>query len=230
MPLHAVSPTEFFILDGLDVAAFSARDRYDASPETVEREIINRVEKSLQSIPQVYMIRSNALESQAQIVIIFNFKKNMSEAADEIRNAINAQLRRELRAAIERLEADDEVQVIILTGTDPAFTAGLDLKELGSTEPPAGTSPEGVSTRSFEDVAALKANIEQALRHHEGGWSFDRMALFITSGAVTGRKVCRGTLSFETMSEKHMRRSLVDSVTLLTRLGCEAEPLEAPRT
>src|SRR5512140_985122 len=59
-----------------------------ASPETVEREIINRVEKALQSIPQVYQIRSTASESQAQIVIIFNFKKNMVEASDEIRNAI----------------------------------------------------------------------------------------------------------------------------------------------
>src|SRR6478609_7132039 len=59
-----------------------------ASPETVEREIINRVEKALQSIPQVYQMRSTASESQAQIVIIFNFKKDMTAAADEIRNAI----------------------------------------------------------------------------------------------------------------------------------------------
>jgi HAE1 family hydrophobic/amphiphilic exporter-1 len=59
-----------------------------ASPETVEREIINRVEKALQSIPQVYEIRSTASEGSARIIIIFNFKKNMSEAADEIRNAI----------------------------------------------------------------------------------------------------------------------------------------------
>jgi HAE1 family hydrophobic/amphiphilic exporter-1 len=59
-----------------------------ASPETVEREIINRIEKALQSIPQVYEIRSTASEGQAQIIIIFNFKKNMSEASDEIRNAI----------------------------------------------------------------------------------------------------------------------------------------------
>ncbi len=59
-----------------------------ASPETVEREIINRVEKALQSIPQVYQIRSTASESQAQIVILFNFKKNMVEASDEIRNSI----------------------------------------------------------------------------------------------------------------------------------------------
>jgi HAE1 family hydrophobic/amphiphilic exporter-1 len=59
-----------------------------ASPETVEREIINRVEKALQSISQVYQIRSTASESTASIVIIFNFKKNMVEASDEIRNAI----------------------------------------------------------------------------------------------------------------------------------------------
>jgi hydrophobic/amphiphilic exporter-1 (mainly G- bacteria), HAE1 family len=59
-----------------------------ASPETVEREIIDRVEKALQSIPQVYEIRSTASESLARIIIFFNFKKNMAEAADEIRNAI----------------------------------------------------------------------------------------------------------------------------------------------
>ncbi|HVY80244.1 MAG TPA: efflux RND transporter permease subunit [Steroidobacteraceae bacterium] len=61
-----------------------------ASPETVEREIINRIEKALQSISQVYEIRSTASEGQARIIIIFDFKKDMSEAADEIRNAINS--------------------------------------------------------------------------------------------------------------------------------------------
>lgn len=61
-----------------------------ASPETVEREVINRVEKALQSIPQVYEIRSTANEGSAQIVIIFNFKKDLVEAADEIRNAIGS--------------------------------------------------------------------------------------------------------------------------------------------
>ena len=59
-----------------------------ASPETVEREIVNRVEKALNSISQVYQIRSTASESSASIVIIFNFKKNMVEASEEIRNAI----------------------------------------------------------------------------------------------------------------------------------------------
>src|SRR5690349_4912273 len=59
-----------------------------ASPETVEREIINRVEKPLQSIPQVYEIWSNASDGNANFTIIFDFDKEMTEAGDEIRNAI----------------------------------------------------------------------------------------------------------------------------------------------
>ena len=48
-----------------------------ASPETVEREIINRLEKSLQSITGVYQVRSTAFEGRAQVVIVFNFNKKL---------------------------------------------------------------------------------------------------------------------------------------------------------
>src|SRR5258708_16236428 len=81
-----------------------------ASPETVEREIINRVERALQSIPQVYQIRSTSSESTAQVVIIFNFKKNMAEASDEIRNAI----------ATVRYKLPIEMREPILTRIDPS--------------------------------------------------------------------------------------------------------------
>jgi hydrophobic/amphiphilic exporter-1 (mainly G- bacteria), HAE1 family len=60
-----------------------------AAPETVEREIINRIEKSLQSITGVSEIRSTAKDSNATIIIIFKFNKNMIEASDEVRNAIS---------------------------------------------------------------------------------------------------------------------------------------------
>ncbi len=50
----------------------------------------------------------------------------------EARNALSRDLRRELPAALERADADSGVDVVILTGADPAFCAGLDLKELGS--------------------------------------------------------------------------------------------------
>ena len=47
------------------------------------------------------------------------------------RNALSRALQRRLREVMLELEADDEVDVIILTGADPAFCAGVDLKELG---------------------------------------------------------------------------------------------------
>jgi len=45
------------------------------------------------------------------------------------RNALNTELSRALFGALERADADDEVRVVVLTGTDPAFCAGVDLKE-----------------------------------------------------------------------------------------------------
>ena len=51
----------------------------------------------------------------------------------EARNALSSELLRSLREAMATVDGSDDVDVIILTGSDPAFSAGLDLKELGST-------------------------------------------------------------------------------------------------
>ncbi len=61
-----------------------------ASPETVERELLNRVEKSLQSVNAVREVRSSANEGGASIQIFFEFGKNLVEGADEVRNALGA--------------------------------------------------------------------------------------------------------------------------------------------
>ncbi len=67
----------------------------------------------------------------------------------EVRNAINGPLRRGLWAAMTRAEADPEVGVIVLTGTDPAFCAGLDLREVGKGNPEVIGSQTGGSSRPF---------------------------------------------------------------------------------
>ncbi|MBC3907261.1 efflux RND transporter permease subunit [Undibacterium umbellatum] len=81
-----------------------------ASPETVEREIVNRLEKSLQSITGVYQVRSTAFEGRAQVVIVFNFNKNLIEASDEVRNAI----------ASVRYKLPTEMREPILERSDPS--------------------------------------------------------------------------------------------------------------
>jgi enoyl-CoA hydratase len=50
----------------------------------------------------------------------------------EARNALSSEVLSLLPARMRDAEHDPDVDVLILTGTDPAFCAGLDLKELGS--------------------------------------------------------------------------------------------------
>ncbi|MEZ0364692.1 enoyl-CoA hydratase [Mycobacterium sp. pUA109] len=57
------------------------------------------------------------------------------------RNALSAALRDRLFAALADAETDDAVDVVILTGADPVFCAGLDLKELGSSTELPDISP-----------------------------------------------------------------------------------------
>jgi enoyl-CoA hydratase len=51
----------------------------------------------------------------------------------DVRNALSSEVLQLLPERILRAESDPDVDVIVLTGTDPAFCAGLDLKELGTT-------------------------------------------------------------------------------------------------
>ncbi len=64
------------------------------------------------------------------------------------RNALNAELRRTLHEAMRALDEDARVHAIVLTGADPAFCAGLDLKELAN-EP-------GKLAGGFDDAADLR--------------------------------------------------------------------------
>jgi len=60
-------------------------------------------------------------------------------------NALSRELRAALVAAFDALRADAETGVVILTGAGRAFTAGLDLKELGSTGFGAGATEAAVA-------------------------------------------------------------------------------------
>lgn len=81
-----------------------------ASPETVEREVVNRIEKALQGIAGVDQLRSTSGEGSATLTVLFNFDKNMVVAADEVRNAI----------ASVRFKLPAEMREPILQRLDPA--------------------------------------------------------------------------------------------------------------
>ncbi len=125
-----------------------------ASPETVEREIINRVEKSLQSITGVYQINATANDSNASIVILFNFNKNMIEASDEVRNAI----------ASVRYKLPVEMREPVLRRVDPSAQPIMQLA-LSSTS----LSHAEVSRLAEDDLATRFRAIEGVAVVNVGG-------------------------------------------------------------
>jgi enoyl-CoA hydratase len=60
----------------------------------------------------------------------------------QARNALSSELRRRFFQALRDAEADDDADVVILTGADPVFCAGLDLKELSDSSQLPDISPQ----------------------------------------------------------------------------------------
>jgi enoyl-CoA hydratase len=85
----------------------------------------------------------------------------------QARNALSMELRTQFYAALHEAEADDAVDVVILTGADPVFCAGLDLKELGNTTELPDISPKwpAMSTPVIGAIngAAVTGGLELAL-------------------------------------------------------------------
>jgi len=85
----------------------------------------------------------------------------------ESRNALSSALRTRFFAALRDAEADDGVDVVIVTGADPVFCAGLDLKELGNTTELPDISPKwppmGTPVVGAINGAAVTGGLELAL-------------------------------------------------------------------
>jgi enoyl-CoA hydratase len=72
----------------------------------------------------------------------------------QARNALSTELIAALGRIVSEADARDDVDVLILTGADPAFCAGLDLKELGTDGGPLKRSGEGAAAGPAAAVTA----------------------------------------------------------------------------
>lgn len=84
-------------------------------------------------------------------------------------NVLSAPLVRQLRHALEELAADSDIRTVVITGADPGFSAGGDLKTM-RTAIDGLTQPEGVADvwrwirREFGGIARLIAGGERSPR------------------------------------------------------------------
>ena len=71
-----------------------------ASPDTVEREVVNPIEEQIATISGVKQISSNSLDSFGVITVEFYFSKDLQEATQDIRDGIS-QIRNDLPSEME---------------------------------------------------------------------------------------------------------------------------------
>ncbi len=124
-----------------------------ASPETVEREILNRVEDSMSTIPGIRDIRSYARDSSATIVVIFEFDKDLTAAAQELRDSISTvrdKLPTEMKEPFIN-RADPNAQPVMSLALSSENMTPLELSKIADTEiARALRSVPGVSLVSLE--------------------------------------------------------------------------------
>ena len=105
----------------------------------------------------------------------------------EARNALSRQVLRELPAALRACDASDAVDAVVLTGADPAFCAGLDLKELGAGLLSGEVAP---APEAEADTAQQQADARPHRASPRRG-PFPRMSIPVI-GAVNGVAVTGG--------------------------------------
>ncbi|MHA1107750.1 MAG: enoyl-CoA hydratase [Alphaproteobacteria bacterium] len=98
-------------------------------------------------------------------------------------NALSAALIKELEAALDGFESDAEIGAIVLTGSDKAFAAGADIKEMQAKTWP-GTYVEDFITDGWERVSRCRKPVIAAVAGFAlgGGCEIAMMCDFIIAG------------------------------------------------
>ena len=91
----------------------------------------------------------------------------------EARNALSAEMRAEILADLERLDADPEVRCIVLAGSEKVFAAGADIRAMA--ERPLDAPPDPAGMVFWKGIAAtdelLPTEIQLTPEQQEYNWN-----------------------------------------------------------
>ncbi|HUQ81871.1 MAG TPA: efflux RND transporter permease subunit [Gemmatimonadaceae bacterium] len=96
-----------------------------ASPDVVEREVVDRIEDRLSGISGVDKINSTTTDGFSQIIITFVFEKPVDQATQDVRDAISAvrgQLPQEILEPVIRRFDPNELPIVSLAITSTTLT------------------------------------------------------------------------------------------------------------
>jgi hydrophobic/amphiphilic exporter-1 (mainly G- bacteria), HAE1 family len=103
-----------------------------ASPDVVEREVVDPIEEVLSGISGVDQVTSSSLDSFATVIVQFVFEKDPQQATQEIRDEISAirnELPREMEEPVLTRFDPGDAPIVSLTLSSPGLT-GADLTRL----------------------------------------------------------------------------------------------------
>jgi enoyl-CoA hydratase/carnithine racemase len=140
----------------------------------------------------------------------------------ERRNALNPRAYAEVEAAFRAVQADPEVRCAIVTGADPAFCSGEDVKEMMTGEQSADARPPLATVRERPTPAAMAAlecdrPVIAAVNGAAVGWGME-LALFADIRIASERAQ---------FAELFIKRGLISDVGGLWRLPAIVGPAKA---
>ena len=170
------------------------------------------------------MSEATSPQEQTFETLIYTLKNHVATVTlnrPEARNALNRLAYAELEAVFRSMQADAQVRCIIITGTDPAFCSGDDVKELmtgdGNTASHRLRSVRPGTTPAARVILDCDRPIIAAVNGAAIGWGMD-LSLFCDFRIASDRA---------NFSEMFVKRGLVADVGGLTRLPGIVGPQKA---
>ena len=137
----------------------------------------------------------------------------------EARNALSADMREALIAALRRAEHDDRVAAVVVTGKDGHFCAGGDIKTMGDKDPVRHAARMEGAAAGAMAVGTFSKPLVAAVAGHAAGAG---VSLVCLSDVVVAQSNARFTVSF-------LRIGLVPDWGLSHTLACRVGSARARR-